>query len=91
MTIKTNPYNPLDFFQSDEEIASYLNEAYADDDPKMFLLALGFVAKGMGYVAGQTGLNRESLYKALSGKTQPRWDTVQRVMKALHINIQAIA
>ena len=93
MTIKIQPYNPLDFLETDQEIADYLNDAYKDDDPKMFLLALGFVAKakGMNYVAKQSGLNRESLYKALSGNTQPRWDTVQRVMKALHINIQAVA
>ncbi len=93
MNIKLSEYNPLDFLQNDSEVAAYLNDAYLDADPRVFLIALGHIAKakGMSYVAEKSGLNRESLYKALSGNTQPRWDTVQRVMKSLDIHIQAVA
>ena len=93
MTIELKPYNPVEFLQNEEEIISYLNDAYSDDDPNVFLVALGHIAKakGMGNLAKVTGLNRESLYKALSGDTQPRWDTVQRVMKGLKINLKAVA
>ena len=93
MMIELKLYNPIDFLQSKEEIASYLNAAYREDDPKVFLVALGHVAKikGISQLAKGTGLNRESLYKVFSGETQPRWDTIQRVMKALEINIQAVA
>ena len=63
-----------------------------DDDPDMFIIALGHVAKAKGVtqLAKDTGLNRESLYKTLSGKTQPKWDTIQRIMKALNIKIRAV-
>jgi len=56
-------------------------------------VALGHIAKtkGMANLAKITGLNRESLYKALSGDTQPRWDTVQRIVKGLKINLKAVA
>jgi probable addiction module antidote protein len=93
MAIELKPYNPVEFFQNEEEIVSYLNNAYSDDDPSIFLIALGHIAKakGMANLAKITGLNRESLYKALSGETQPRWDTIQRVMKGLNITLKAVA
>jgi probable addiction module antidote protein len=34
-------------------------------------------------VAKKTGLNRESLYKALAGDGNPRFTTVNKVIKAL--------
>ncbi|MCW5211352.1 putative addiction module antidote protein [Desulfobulbus sp. TB] len=37
----------------------------------------------MTEVAGKAGLNRESLYKALAGEGNPRFSTVNRVIKAL--------
>ena len=85
MKIKTKPYNPALFIKTDDDVAHYLNEAYLDDDPKVFLVALGDVAKikGVAKVAREAGLNRESLYKVFSGKVQPRWNTVQLLMKAL--------
>jgi len=93
MAIELKSYNPVEFLENEAEVISYLNEAYADDDPSVFLVALGHIAKtkGMANLAKVTGLNRESLYKALSGDTQPRWDTVQRVMKGLKINLKAVA
>jgi len=93
MKTETKPYNPFNFFQSDEEIGDYLTQAFMDDDPAMFVTALGHLAKhkGIAQLAEDTGLNRESLYKALSGKTQPKWDTVQRIIKALHMNVRVAA
>jgi probable addiction module antidote protein len=45
-------------------------------------------AKGIAKLVRDTGLNRESLYKALSSKTLPRWDAVQRIIKALNMNVK---
>jgi probable addiction module antidote protein len=42
---------------------------------------------GVTDVAQQAGLNRESMYKTFNGKTQPKWDTIVRVMKTLHLNM----
>ena len=93
MKTETKPYNPLNFFQSDDEIAEYLTQAFTDEDPGMFIVALGHVAKhrGIAKLAEETGLNRESLHKALSGKTRPKWDTVQRIIKALKISVRVAA
>ena len=48
MSIKTTPFNPVDFLKSDDEIADYLTEAYRDDDPAVFIVALGHVARHRG-------------------------------------------
>lgn len=71
-------------------MSEYLTNAFMDDDPAVFVAALGYVARhrGIAQLASDTGLNRESLYKTLSGKSQPKWDTVQRIIKALKINIK---
>ena len=90
---ETKPYNPFDHLLTQADMGDYLTQAFLDDDPAVFVTALGHVAKakGIAQLATDTGLNRESLYKALSGKTQPKWDTVQRIIKALNINLHIAA
>ena len=46
--MKIKPYDPSLFLQTEEEIVAYLNEAYADPDPEVFVIALGDVAKIRG-------------------------------------------
>jgi probable addiction module antidote protein len=93
MSIKTTPFNPMDFLKSDDEIAEYLTEAYRDDDPAVFIVALGHVARhrGLAQLAEDTGLNRESLYKTFNGKVQPKWDTVHRLLKAMKVELAIAA
>lgn len=43
MKIETITYNPLNFFQNDEEVAAYLNDAEKDDDPDMIMIAQNHV------------------------------------------------
>lgn len=93
MALQTAAFNPVDYLQGDEEIADYLTEAYQDDDPAVFVAALGNVVrhKGVSLLAEETGLNRESLYKAFSGKSQPKWDTVHRLLHALGVQVTLAA
>ena len=55
--------------------------------------ALGDIARarGMAQVASDTGLSRESLYKALSGERVPTFDAVLRVVGALGLKLRAEA
>ena len=89
----TKPYDPALFLDSDIEIAEYLEDAWDEDDPGVFLIALRDVAKvkGIANIAEATGLGRESLYKTLNGQTKPRWDTVLRVMRALGVRLKVAA
>ena len=83
----------MDFLKADDEIAAYLTEAYRDDDPAVFIVALGHVVKhkGLAKLAEDTGLNRESLYKTFNGKVQPKWDTVHRLLKAMKVELAIAA
>jgi|TARA_A100001015_G_C14531589_1_gene534345 probable addiction module antidote protein len=93
MKTQTKPLDIRDFLHSDEEIAEYINEAYHDENPRMFLIALGNVvrSKGVSKVAQETGLGRESLYKVFSGSASPKWDTLKKLLDNLgiEINMQA--
>lgn len=89
MVEKIKPFNPFDYFETQDEINAYLEECFRDEDPNLFVNALGHLAKhhGIAEVSKATGLNRESLYKTFSGKVQPKWDTIARVMRALHVDM----
>jgi DNA-binding phage protein len=44
-------------------------------------------ARGMSQLARDSGLGRESLYKALAPGAKPRYDTLLKVIHALGVNI----
>lgn len=54
-----------------------------------FLQALGHLARvrGMAQVSRNAGLDRNSLYKALSPGANPRADTQFRVIRALRVRL----
>ena len=64
--------------------AEYLNVAAEDGDAQAYLLALRTVAEaqGMTKVAKAAGVPRESIYRALSPKGNPRLSTLTAVLKA---------
>ena len=68
-------------------------DAYQNDqDKRALLLALKDVAEaqgGIGWLAKETHLNREHLYYLLSGKGNPRLDTLSLIFKAFgfHLNV----
>jgi len=88
---ETTPYNPFDYLENQTEIDAYLAEAFENEDPQVFLVALGFLArkKGMAEVAKLSGVNRESLYRSLSGDGNPAYVTVAKVAKALGVRFGA--
>lgn len=92
---KTTRYDVAEHLRTPEEMAAYLESALAesDGDASMIAKAIGDIAraKGMSQVAKDSGLSRESLYKALSGERSPGIDTVLRVISALGIKLHAEA
>ena len=62
------PYDVADYLDNEVTIAAYLTAALEDPDPDVFLAAVKAVARarGMTQLAKDSGLGRESLYKALS-------------------------
>ncbi len=92
-SIKLTKFDIVDYLDSDEAIAEFINAAIEDDDPDFLLVALKEVARarGMSNIAALSGLGRESLYKALSPGAKPRFDTIMKVMQALGIRLKAEA
>lgn len=92
---KTTPYDVAEHLRTPEEMAAYL-DAWLEDAPEDaagIARALGDIAraKGMSQVAKDTGLSRESLYRALSSEGNPSFATVLKVAKALGVRLHAQA
>ena len=89
MPIKTTPFDAAEYLTTPEAIAAYLNDAIASGNADELIAALGTVArvKGMSVIARDTGLGRESLYKALSGSSKPEFATINRVMASLGLRM----
>ena len=91
----TTRYDVAEHLRTPEEMAAYLEACMeeADGDAAFIAKALGDIARarGMSQVAKDTGLSRESLYKALSGERTPGFDTILKVLSALKIKLHAEA
>ena len=88
---KTKPYDAAEYLETEDDMAAYLQAALDDGDPAIVVHALGNIARahGMSQIARQTGLRRESLYKALSPEGNPEFATVLKVVQALGIELHA--
>jgi len=91
--IKLRKWDSAEHLKTDEDIALYLDACLeeAGDDPAFITKALGNVARarGMSQLARDTGLGRESLYKALSGEGNPSFATILKVINALGVKLHA--
>jgi probable addiction module antidote protein len=81
------PFNAAEYLDNEEVIAEYLAAALEDRDPEVFMMAVSNVAKarGIAKIARDSGLGRESLYKALAPGAKPRFETVRKLVDALGV------
>ena len=89
---KTLPWDPAEHLETQEDMAAYLEAALEEGDPSLVSAALGDIAraKGMTQLARETGLGRESLYKALSPSGNPELATILKVIDALGLRLHAV-
>jgi probable addiction module antidote protein len=76
----------MDMLKDEDRALAYLNAALEEQDPRVFLIALRNVTQAQGGVAAvatRSGLNRESLYRALSKKGNPSVQTLAAILAAL--------
>lgn len=88
---KLLPFDAARYLTDDAAVVDYMNVVLESGDLDLLLLALGDVARarGMAQIAKDTGLGRESLYKALAPGAKPRFDTVLKVARALGVKLSA--
>lgn len=87
----TLPWDAAEHLETEEDMAAYLEAALEDGDSSLVAAALGDIAraKGMTEIARETGLGRESLYKALSADGNPEFSTILKVIHALGLRLHA--
>lgn len=87
--IKVSDWNVLDYLDNEEAIAAYLQAAVAENDPQSLILAIGDIARarGINKMAADMGVNRESLYKSLNGKTKPQFETIYNAIDKLGLEM----
>jgi len=92
MSSKLIPFDITEYLDNDEAIAEYLSQVLNDADNEEFIRAIGYIAKakGMAQIAKDTGLGRESLYKAFRPNSKPRFETIMKVINALKIQLNAV-
>jgi probable addiction module antidote protein len=86
---KLMPFDATRYLKDEAAIAEYMAAVLEAGDTDLLLVALSDVARsrGMAQVAKDTGLGRESLYKALAPGAKPRFDTVVKVANALGVRL----
>jgi probable addiction module antidote protein len=91
--LATREYDAARYLDSEEAIAAYIADATASGDANELAHALGVVAraKGMSDLSRQTGLSRQTLYKALSGESNPELGTIAKVADALGYRLSLVA
>lgn len=84
-------YDTAEYLKTDEDVAAYFDAVLEENDPQLIIHALGVIAraKGMSQIARDTGLCRESLYRALSNAGNPEFLTVLKVIRALGLQLHA--
>lgn len=87
-------WDVVEHLGTDEDMALYLDACIEDDpgDGSLIRAALGDIAraKGMSQLSRDTGLARESLYRALSAEGNPEFSTIMKVIKALGLSLRHV-
>lgn len=85
-------FDPAEYITSDEAAAVYINEALLTNDAALLASAIGDVARarGMTEIAKKAGIAREALYKALRENSQPRMETIARVLGAMKLQLMVV-
>ena len=93
--LKLRKWDSAEHLKTEEDMAQYLEACLqeAGDDAAFIAKALGTIAraKGMSQLSRDTGLGRESLYKALSAEGNPEFATIMKVLGALGLRLHASA
>ena len=81
----------LEQLQDPKDVAEYLKIAAENEDKAVFLIALRDVVlarcKSIGALSKKTKLNEQNLYRMLSRKGNPRFDSLRTVLRETGVGI----
>jgi len=89
MTSGFSTFDASEYIEDDQSALVFLEDAMETNDAAFIASAIGDVAraKGMSAIAKETGMSRESLYRALSGEGNPQLSTVLKVLEAMGLKL----
>ena len=86
----SRPFRAAHYLKNERDIAEFLEAILEDGDPRVLPRALRTAADAMGGIAKlaqRTGLSRETLYRTLSERGNPRYDTLYSILLALGLRV----
>ena len=89
----SRPFRVADYLRNERDIAGFLEAILEDGDPRVLPRALRSVADalgGIGKLAERTGLSRETLYRTLSERGNPRYDTLFNILRAFGLRVSVV-
>ena len=87
---RSRPFRASEHLRSEADVAAYIEAMLEDGDSRAVPVALRTVAEavgGMAALAKKTGLSRETLYRTLSERGNPRLDTLTAILAAFGIRL----
>lgn len=90
----SRPFRVTDHLKTDAERAAYLEALLEEGDSRVITLGLRELAEsagGMAVLAKRTGLSRETLYRTLSRRGNPRLDTLSALLRAMGMRLSVSA
>lgn len=89
MTITITKWDAAEHLESEEDVATYLDEVMLIGDQDHIVHALNTVARarGMTQIAKDAGIARQALYKSLGENGNPTLSTLLGVLKSLGLNL----
>jgi probable addiction module antidote protein len=83
--LKVTDWDVTEYLDNEESIKYFLEAASEGGDAEHLINAINEVARARGIteLAKEMGVSRASLYKSLSGKTKPQFDTICKALNAL--------
>lgn len=86
----SRPFRAADTLRSEAEVAAYIEAMLEDGDARAVPIALRTTVDavgGMAALADKTGLSRETLYRTLSERGNPRLDTLSVILAAFGLRL----
>jgi probable addiction module antidote protein len=85
MNIELRKFQAREFLQTEQDVAEFLDLAYREGGPPLFMKALELVSRevGINLISERSGLGKESLYKTLRPGKKPRFDTMVKILDSI--------
>ena len=86
----SRPFRAADHLRTEADVAVYIEEMLAAGDARAVPVALRTIVDavgGMAALAAKTGLSRETLYRTLSKRGNPRLDTLAVILAAFGLRL----